>query len=60
MFMLDLFILLSFYAVNTYPFVARVFLCYTSTDLLGMELIRRFPWHYHPFFMIVFHSPLFA
>jgi hypothetical protein len=36
------------------------FLCYTSTVSLGMELICRFPWHYHPFSMIVFHSPLFA
>jgi hypothetical protein len=59
MFMLDFFILLSFYAVNIYPFAPDVFLCYTSTVSLGMELIC-LPWHYHPFFMIVFHSPLFA
>jgi hypothetical protein len=32
MFMLDLFNLLSFYAVNTYPFVpVTSFLCYMST-----------------------------
>jgi hypothetical protein len=59
MFMLDLFNLLSFYAVNTYPFCPWYFLCDTSTVSLAMELICQFPWHY-PFLMIVCHSPLFA